>query len=216
MVPPTDDTTLYPTAVTTSGGVFITSASTTEFATGSGCLYIACCTADTALTSNRSYMASLSLEESNAILAATVSAANTKIVAEEIVDLPNYHVNYVLISTIATASTDAVISTSVSEAMVPPDFRISTIATASAAVANGISVSDAMVPPADDQSEQHTLSPPPSHHRETLLLRPADVICAAYKYCFMQPGNIILNNITLDQHGGWKAIYSYDCKGKNE
>ena len=93
---------------------------------------------------------------------------------------------------------------------------LSTIATASAAVANGKNISDAVVPPADNQSKQHTSSTPPSHHQATLLLRPSDIICAAYKYCSMQPGNIILNNIALDRNGGWKTIYDYDRKGKNE
>ena len=36
-------------------------------------------------------------------------------------------------------------------------------------------VSDAIVPPAHNQSKQHTLSTPPSHHPATLSLRPADV-----------------------------------------
>ena len=76
-------------------------------------------------------------------------------------------------------------------------------------------VSEAMVPPADNQSKQHTFSTPLSHHWATLLLRPADVICAAYKYCSMQPGNINLNNLALYRHGGWKAIYYCDCEGKN-
>ena len=31
----------------------------------------------------------------------------------------------------------------------------------------------------------------------------------------MQLENIILNNTALDRHGWWKAIYNYDCKGKN-
>ena len=61
MVPPVDDTTLDPTAVTPDGGFFITSTGTTEFATESDCLDIACCTAAIALASNRSYMVSLSL-----------------------------------------------------------------------------------------------------------------------------------------------------------
>ena len=91
--------------------------------------------------------------------------------------------------------------------MVPPDVRLSTIATSSEAVANGTSVSDVMVPPADNQLKKHTLSPPPSHHLSKLLLRPADVIYAAYKYCSMQPGNLILKKIALDWHGGWKVIY---------
>ena len=38
-----------------------------------------------------------------------------------------------------------------------------------------VRVLDAMVPPDDDQSKQHTLLTPTSHHRATLLLRPADV-----------------------------------------
>ena len=63
----------------------------------------------------------------------------------------------------------------ISESMVPPDVRIFTITTASVAVANSTSVSGDMVPPSDNQSKQHTLSVPLTHHWETLLLRPADV-----------------------------------------
>ena len=70
---------------------------------------------------------------------------------DPIVDLPNSHVNDVPLSTIATASEDAAIGTSVSEAMVTPDVRHSTITAASASVVNGPSVSEAVVPPADDQ-----------------------------------------------------------------
>ena len=70
---------------------------------------------------------------------------------DPLVELPNSHVNDVPLSTIATASADVAICTSVSEAMVPPDVRISTIATASADVANGTMVSDAMFPTAENQ-----------------------------------------------------------------
>ena len=70
---------------------------------------------------------------------------------DPLVELPNSHVNDVPLSTIATASEDAAIGTSVSEAMVTPDVRHSTITTASASVVNGPSVSEAVVPPADDQ-----------------------------------------------------------------
>ena len=70
---------------------------------------------------------------------------------DSIVDLPNPHVNDVLLSTIATSYTDAAIGTSVSETMVHPDIWLSTVATTSAEVANGTSVSDAAVPPSDDQ-----------------------------------------------------------------
>ena len=59
-------------------------------------------------------MASLSLEESNAVLADVVSAEKTKSVAEEIVDLPNSHINDVPLFTIAAASADVAIGTSVS------------------------------------------------------------------------------------------------------
>ena len=215
MVPPADETTLDHTAVNPSGGIFITSAGTADFATESGCLDIYRRTEATALTSNSSYMEILSLEEYNAILDAAVSVANTQSVAEEIVYLPNYHVNDVPLSTIATASADAAIGTSVSESMVPPGVRLSAITTASEAVAIGTSVSNVLVPPADKQSKQHTFSTPPSDHRATFLLRPADIICAAYKYCSMQPGNIILDNIALYRHGGCKAIYNCDREGKN-
>ena len=78
MVPHADDITMDPTAVTPSGGVFITSASTIDFATESGRLCVARRTAATSLAFNRSYMVSLSLEESNAVLAAAISAANTQ------------------------------------------------------------------------------------------------------------------------------------------
>ena len=132
-----------------------------------------------------------------------------------IMDLTNSHTKDVPLSTISTAFVDAAIGTSVYKAMVPPDVRLSTIATASVAVSNRTSVYDAMVSHIDDQSKQHTYSTPPSHHRAKLLLRPAYVVCAAYKYCSIQSGNIIFNNIALDQHGGWKAIYDYDHKGKN-
>ena len=80
---------------------------------------------------------------------------------------------------------------------------------------NSTSVADAVVPHSDNQSKQHKFLTPPSHHQAELLLRPADVICAAYKYCSMQPGNIILNSIALDRHGGWKTIYDYDRKENN-
>ena len=130
-------------------------------------------------------------------------------------DHSNSHANDVPLSNITKTSADAAIATSVYEGMVPPDVSISNIATASAAVANGTSVYKTMVPPSDDQSKQQTFSTPPSFHREKLLLRPADVIYAAYKYCSVQPGNIILNNILLYRHGGWKVICDYDRKGKN-
>ena len=134
MVLPAYNTILDPTAVTPAGGVFITSSGTINFATQSGCLDIARRTTATALAYNRSYMASLSSEESNAVLDAAVSAANTQNVAEEIVDLPNSHVNDEPLSTIATASADAAIGTSFSRDMVPPGVRRSAIATASVVV----------------------------------------------------------------------------------
>ena len=62
MVPPAYNTILDPTAVTPAGGVFITSSGTINFATQSDCLDIARRTTATALTYNRSYMASLPSE----------------------------------------------------------------------------------------------------------------------------------------------------------
>ena len=41
-------------------------------------------------------------------------------------------------------------------------------------------VSNDIAPPDDNQSKQHTLSTPPSHHQETLSLRPADVGCIGW------------------------------------
>lgn len=43
-----------------------------------------------------------------------------------------------------------------------------------------------------------------------------DVICAPHKYSAKQPGNMKLNNLVLERHKGYKAIYAYDRIGKAE
>ena len=84
----------------------------TDFATSLGCLDIV----------HHTYVAAAAETGTN-ISEVMVPPANDTIL-DPIVDLPKSHVNDVPLSTIATASVDVAISTSLSESMVPPDVRL--------------------------------------------------------------------------------------------